>query len=52
VGGGIELREGWAVDKKLKVNPARTPVARRSMPAQSESVDSAAPNDVTAAVQV
>ncbi|RLM68828.1 protein WVD2-like 1 [Panicum miliaceum] len=40
-----------AADKKPKVNPARTPVARRSMPAKSGSVDAAAPNDATPAVQ-
>ncbi|RLM58935.1 protein WVD2-like 1 [Panicum miliaceum] len=51
-GSGSAAAPGRAVaDKKPKANPARTPVARRSMPAKSGSVDAAAPNDATPTVQ-
>jgi len=40
-----------AADKKPKADPKQAPVARQSMPAKSGSVDDAAPNDATPAVQ-
>ncbi|TKW01252.1 hypothetical protein SEVIR_8G168400v4 [Setaria viridis] len=50
VANGSEAASGRAAEKKA--NSARTPVvARRAMPVKSGSVDAAAPNDATPAVQ-
>ncbi|KAF8694613.1 hypothetical protein HU200_038142 [Digitaria exilis] len=49
VANGSGSEAGRAAEKKP--NPTRTPVARRSMPLKSGSVDAAAPNDATPAVQ-
>ncbi|KAF8665229.1 hypothetical protein HU200_054125 [Digitaria exilis] len=49
-GSGSEAAASARAAEK-KSNPTRTPVARRSMPLKSGSVDAAAPNDATPAVQ-